>query len=329
MWGWSPGPRARDVLPHCAAPSPPCVQSLAVLEDGLAEPTANGRAPWCCRRMAFTRRSGCCRQPGTGLKSWPAPSAQGRVPVKSSPGVGPGHGPTAGIQMLTQEHTCVRRRTGRAGAGRCVDRPERVCGYVCACVSTRSHRPGLRPRSRVLQSAGLTLHWHWPLVLLQSGSKPWLTAQWQGPQTGFPHQPLGHGRSILSGKDDGRWKGYGAGRPGSTDIAVTLLHEAARPSHPSPGSAILQGSTVRFCARPIGQALSPCASASASQLRTAPTHWAPQAAASQSSRQPAVESPPPSASLAPTFPCAPGHLLRVLPDEVSWRPGCCGQLVFP
>ena len=47
--------------------------------------------------------------------------------------------------------------------------------------------------------AGLTLHWHCPLVLLQSASKPLLTAQWQGPHTGFPHQPRGHGRSILLG----------------------------------------------------------------------------------------------------------------------------------
>lgn len=49
---------------------------------------------------------------------------------------------------------------------------------------------------------GLTLHWQCPLVLLQSGSKPLPTAQWHGPHTGFPHQPLGHGRSILSGS---RW----------------------------------------------------------------------------------------------------------------------------
>lgn len=48
---------------------------------------------------------------------------------------------------------------------------------------------------------GLTLHWHCPLVLLQSGSKPLPTAQWHGPHTGFPHQPLGHGRSILSGRE--------------------------------------------------------------------------------------------------------------------------------
>lgn len=56
-----------------------------------------------------------------------------------------------------------------------------------------------RPAPRGPRAAGLTLHWHCPLVLLQSGSKPLLTAQRQGPHTGFPHQPLGHGRSILLG----------------------------------------------------------------------------------------------------------------------------------
>ena len=43
----------------------------------------------------------------------------------------------------------------------------------------------------------LTLQWHCPLVLLQSGSKPLFTSQLQGPQVGFPHQPFGHCWSIL------------------------------------------------------------------------------------------------------------------------------------
>lgn len=46
----------------------------------------------------------------------------------------------------------------------------------------------------------LTLQWHCPLVLLQSGSKPLLTSQLHGPQEGFPHQPLGHCWSILGEK---------------------------------------------------------------------------------------------------------------------------------
>ena len=56
-----------------------------------------------------------------------------------------------------------------------------------------------RPTPQGPRAAGLTLHWHCPLVLLQSGSKPLLTSQWQGPHTGFPQQPLGHGSSILLG----------------------------------------------------------------------------------------------------------------------------------
>lgn len=43
----------------------------------------------------------------------------------------------------------------------------------------------------------LTLQWHCPLVLLQSGSKPLFTSQLQGPQVGVPHQPFGHCWSIL------------------------------------------------------------------------------------------------------------------------------------
>ena len=78
--------------------------------------------------------------------------------------------------------------------------------WMCSCpadvVQVALRVPTVRPQP------GLTLHWHCPLVLLQSGSKPLLTAQWQGPHTGFPHQPLGHGRSILLGKSDGKWKLY-------------------------------------------------------------------------------------------------------------------------
>ena len=80
--------------------------------------------------------------------------------------------------------------------------------WMCSCpadvVQVALRVPTVRPQP------GLTLHWHCPLVLLQSGSKPLLTAQWQGPHTGFPHQPLGHGRSILLGKSDGKWKLYTA-----------------------------------------------------------------------------------------------------------------------
>lgn len=43
----------------------------------------------------------------------------------------------------------------------------------------------------------LTLQWHSPLVLLQSGSKPLLTSQLHGPHVGCPHQPRGQGWSIL------------------------------------------------------------------------------------------------------------------------------------
>lgn len=42
-----------------------------------------------------------------------------------------------------------------------------------------------------------TLQWHWPLVLLQLGSKPLWTSQLQGPQVGLPHHPRGHCWSIL------------------------------------------------------------------------------------------------------------------------------------
>lgn len=48
----------------------------------------------------------------------------------------------------------------------------------------------------------VTLHWHCPLVLLQSGSKPLLVSQWHGPQVGDPHQPLGHWWSILHAHRD-------------------------------------------------------------------------------------------------------------------------------
>lgn len=41
------------------------------------------------------------------------------------------------------------------------------------------------------------MQWHWPLVLLQSGSKPLLTSQLHGPHVGCPHQPRGQGWSIL------------------------------------------------------------------------------------------------------------------------------------
>lgn len=43
----------------------------------------------------------------------------------------------------------------------------------------------------------VTLQWHSPLVLLQSGSKPLLTSQLHGPHVGCPHQPRGQGWSIL------------------------------------------------------------------------------------------------------------------------------------
>lgn len=51
----------------------------------------------------------------------------------------------------------------------------------------------------------LTLQWHCPLVLLQSGSNPLAASQLQGPHVGFPHQPLGHCWSILQGKKSGGW----------------------------------------------------------------------------------------------------------------------------
>lgn len=43
----------------------------------------------------------------------------------------------------------------------------------------------------------VTLQWHSPLVLLQSGSKPLLTSQLHGPHVGCPHHPRGQGWSIL------------------------------------------------------------------------------------------------------------------------------------
>lgn len=55
------------------------------------------------------------------------------------------------------------------------------------------HRQATSPRAQL----PLTLQWHCPLVLLQSGSKPLLTSQLHGPQLGFPHQPFGHCWSIL------------------------------------------------------------------------------------------------------------------------------------
>lgn len=47
------------------------------------------------------------------------------------------------------------------------------------------------------QVRAVTLQWHSPLVLLQSGSKPLLTSQLHGPHVGCPHQPRGQGWSIL------------------------------------------------------------------------------------------------------------------------------------
>lgn len=47
------------------------------------------------------------------------------------------------------------------------------------------------------QVRAITLQWHSPLVLLQSGSKPLLTSQLHGPHVGCPHQPRGQGWSIL------------------------------------------------------------------------------------------------------------------------------------
>lgn len=90
--------------------------------------------------------------------------------------------------------------------------PVSTQGCVCSCPGRRVggcvgvHAPPSPWVPAVHPRPGLTLHWHCPLVLLQSGSKPLLTAQWQGPHTGFPHQPLGHGRSILLGNQmaDGR-----------------------------------------------------------------------------------------------------------------------------
>lgn len=46
----------------------------------------------------------------------------------------------------------------------------------------------------------VTLQWHSPLVLLQSGSKPLLASQLHGPHVGCPHQPRGQGWSILRKK---------------------------------------------------------------------------------------------------------------------------------
>lgn len=72
----------------------------------------------------------------------------------------------------------------------------------------------------------LTLQWHCPLVLLQSGSKPLFTSQLQGPQVGFPHQPFGHCWSIL-------------GRRNTSAVTTT---KSPRPSPPSsPAVQQLQG----------------------------------------------------------------------------------------
>lgn len=63
---------------------------------------------------------------------------------------------------------------------------------------------------------GLTLQRHSPVVLLQSGSKPLVTSQLQGPQVGWPHHPRGHGCASLPG-----WH-------------RTMWHSVARPPHPAP-----------------------------------------------------------------------------------------------
>lgn len=64
---------------------------------------------------------------------------------------------------------------------------------LCFLCRVRSYRTGCHSGG----SLGLTLQWHSPLVLLQSGSKPLLTSQLHGPHVGCPHQPRGQGWSIL------------------------------------------------------------------------------------------------------------------------------------
>lgn len=87
------------------------------------------------------------------------------------------HGSSPGIQI--QAHT--------AGPGQ-------LPGF---CGGTRNRIKNKPWSISHWQSCPLTLQWHCPLVLLQSGSKPLFTSQLQGPQVGFPHQPFGHCWSIL------------------------------------------------------------------------------------------------------------------------------------
>lgn len=73
----------------------------------------------------------------------------------------------------------------------------------------------------------VTLQWHSPLVLLQSGSKPLLTSQLHGPHVGCPHQPRGQGWSILRRRDQGGMSSF------SYPVATS------GPSDPSHGPARL------------------------------------------------------------------------------------------
>lgn len=76
---------------------------------------------------------------------------------------------------------CVREVTGCQWGGREKQRGDRRMAGV----------------GRGGDKAGPTLQRHSPVVLLQSGSKPWVTSQLQGPHVGCPHHPRGHGCASL------------------------------------------------------------------------------------------------------------------------------------
>lgn len=67
----------------------------------------------------------------------------------------------------------------------------------------------------------VTLQWHSPLVLLQSGSKPLLMSQLHGPHVGCPHQPRGQGWSILQREAQGGMSSLR--HPGTVWPCVALL----------------------------------------------------------------------------------------------------------
>lgn len=82
----------------------------------------------------------------------------------------------------------------------------------------------------------VTLQWHSPLVLLQSGSKPLLMSQLHGPHVGCPHQPRGQGWSILQREAQGGMSSLR--HPGTVWPCVALLTLTA--AQPGLGAARTQ-----------------------------------------------------------------------------------------